>query len=75
MLWPGGVSITSINRETDLDEIIDEVKRRKEQGMPQLGKSSASHGILNTYFQLRRAISRPSLEDFSLETGYELTSW
>lgn len=52
MCWlPGGVSITSINRETDLDEIIDEVKRRKEQGMPQLGKSSASAGIFKTYFR------------------------
>eukprot|EP00913_Durusdinium_trenchii_P034865 g32613.t1 len=48
----GGVSITSINRETDLDEFIAEVKKRKdpraskwasvpeEAGMPQLGKAS-----------------------------------
>eukprot|EP00439_Symbiodinium_sp_Y106_P031637 s88_g3.t2 len=36
----GGVSITSINRETDLDEMIEEVKRRKEAGMPSLGKAS-----------------------------------
>ncbi|CAK9086056.1 Hypothetical protein SCF082_LOCUS40724 [Durusdinium trenchii] len=35
-----GVSITSINRETDLDEFIAEVKKRKEAGMPQLGKAS-----------------------------------
>mmetsp|Transcript_29223 Transcript_29223/g.44150 ORF Transcript_29223/g.44150 Transcript_29223/m.44150 type:complete len:85 (-) Transcript_29223:12-266(-) len=36
----GGVGITSINRETDLNEIIAEVRRRKLAGMPQLGKSS-----------------------------------
>lgn len=34
------MSITSINRETDLDEMIEEVKRRKEAGMPSLGKAS-----------------------------------
>mmetsp|Transcript_86732 Transcript_86732/g.265456 ORF Transcript_86732/g.265456 Transcript_86732/m.265456 type:complete len:122 (-) Transcript_86732:112-477(-) len=36
----GGVGITSINRETNLHEIIDEIKRRKQAGMPQLGKAS-----------------------------------
>mmetsp|Transcript_50941 Transcript_50941/g.95312 ORF Transcript_50941/g.95312 Transcript_50941/m.95312 type:complete len:122 (+) Transcript_50941:3-368(+) len=36
----GGVSITSINRETNLDELIEEVQRRKEAGMPSLGKAS-----------------------------------
>eukprot|EP00933_Yihiella_yeosuensis_P033014 TRINITY_DN2670_c0_g1_i1.p1 TRINITY_DN2670_c0_g1~~TRINITY_DN2670_c0_g1_i1.p1 ORF type:complete len:127 (+),score=28.49 TRINITY_DN2670_c0_g1_i1:89-469(+) len=36
----GGVGITSINREISLDEMIAEVRKRKAEGMPSLGKSS-----------------------------------
>mmetsp|Transcript_116517 Transcript_116517/g.370592 ORF Transcript_116517/g.370592 Transcript_116517/m.370592 type:complete len:120 (+) Transcript_116517:67-426(+) len=36
----GGVGITSLNRETNLDELIEEVRRRKLAGMPKLGKCS-----------------------------------
>lgn len=36
----GGVGITSINRETDLTEMIDEVSKRHKAGMPALGKVS-----------------------------------
>mmetsp|Transcript_100335 Transcript_100335/g.178356 ORF Transcript_100335/g.178356 Transcript_100335/m.178356 type:complete len:122 (-) Transcript_100335:143-508(-) len=36
----GGVGITSINRETSLPDLIEEIKKRKEAGMPSLGKAS-----------------------------------
>mmetsp|Transcript_71712 Transcript_71712/g.201192 ORF Transcript_71712/g.201192 Transcript_71712/m.201192 type:complete len:120 (+) Transcript_71712:87-446(+) len=42
----GGVGITSINRETNLDEMIAEIARRKKAGMPQLGKASMTDAKL-----------------------------
>eukprot|EP00490_Sorites_sp_Unknown_P002050 CAMPEP_0114642384 /NCGR_PEP_ID=MMETSP0191-20121206/2795_1 /TAXON_ID=126664 /ORGANISM="Sorites sp." /LENGTH=116 /DNA_ID=CAMNT_0001854555 /DNA_START=47 /DNA_END=397 /DNA_ORIENTATION=+ len=52
----GGVSITSINRETNLDEIIE-----KEAGMPQLGKASmVDYELCKKRDELQRKV-RPEL--------------
>ncbi|CAL1132140.1 unnamed protein product [Cladocopium goreaui] len=57
----GGVSITSINRETNIDEIIEEVRRRKEAGMPQLGKASmVDYELCKKRDELQRKV-RPEL--------------